>query len=238
MEPGWYPDPFSNGGYIRWWDGQRWGASTSLETSAPTSDQPGLPIAMPPPPPPGRAGFGAPAYPGSTTVDEAANVPLAMWGSRAWAKILDSLIEAIITAPIFLWLLWPPLQRLLDAVPADGSAPTDQAMASFQTDVVGISLTLSIVSALVSFLYEVPQNVIWGRTLGKRVTGIRIRPRAQDTGVTWLQGTIRWATATIGSMAGYGVFTLLDYLWPLWDKPWRQAIHDKTARTVVVSTRR
>ena len=33
------------------------------------------------------------------------------------------------------------------------------------------------------------------------------------------------------------VFVLIDCLWPLWDKPWQQAIHDKAAKTVVVPKR-
>jgi uncharacterized RDD family membrane protein YckC len=35
----------------------------------------------------------------------------------------------------------------------------------------------------------------------------------------------------VGSLAG--VYTLLDYLWPLWDDK-KQAIHDKVAKTNVV----
>ena len=35
MAPGWYQDPFSTTGYVRWWDGERWGASTALPEGTP-----------------------------------------------------------------------------------------------------------------------------------------------------------------------------------------------------------
>ncbi len=37
-----------------------------------------------------------------------------------------------------------------------------------------------------------------------------------------------------GTVIAGGLFLLLDDLWPLWDKPWQQALHDKAAKTVVV----
>ena len=34
----------------------------------------------------------------------------------------------------------------------------------------------------------------------------------------------------------YSCYTLVNYLWPVWD-PRRQAVHDKIGRTLVVRTR-
>ncbi len=235
MDPGWYPDPFSNGGYIRWWDGERWGASTSVETMAPTTERPGDPVQLPPPatmPPP------APAYGRAGGGGDRAPFPLATWGSRAIARILDLIIEGAVSAPIMLWLIWPAWQKVLDALPQDGSAPPESVMVTFQNDLLGQTLALTLVSAVVGFLYEVPQNVTWGRTIGKRVTGIRIRPLVDDVPLTWSQATIRWGTYALGSALTRGWFAVVDGLWPLWDRPWQQAIHDKTARTIVVPTRR
>ena len=41
----------------------------------------------------------------------------------------------------------------------------------------------------------------------------------------------------VGAAIVGGLFSIVDYLWPFWDKPWRQTIHDKTARTTVVPMR-
>jgi len=130
-------------------------------------------------------------------------------------------------------LLWPSINDFMAAIPADGSAPSDQSLKDLQAAVVGMSLTLTAVSAAISFVYQVPQNVRWGRTVGKRVVGIRIRPRVADGSLTWGQATIRWAVDAAFSAIS-PLLNLLDYLWPLWDKPWRQAIHDKAAKTIVV----
>jgi hypothetical protein len=230
MQPGWYPDPFSSGGYVRWWDGQRWGASTSVTTSP--ADPPVMAPGAPLPPPAVPASWPAPGS-GPT-----AGIALASWWSRAGGKVIDLLLQALVTAPFAFVLLRPAFGRLLDALPSDGTEPTSAqvsaATEAFQSDVLASALALSALSLAVSFLYEVPQNVRWGRTIGMRATGIRIRPFAADGPVPWVTATIRWGTWALGSLLPYGIFTVLDYLWPLWDKPWQQALHDKTARTLVV----
>jgi uncharacterized RDD family membrane protein YckC len=78
--------------------------------------------------------------------------------------------------------------------------------------------------------------VAYGRTVGKRVLGIRIRMLADDRTPDLSTALIRWALFTAGTVIAGGPFLLLDGLWPLWDKPWRQALHDKLAKTVVVPT--
>jgi uncharacterized RDD family membrane protein YckC len=230
MEPGWYPDPFSSGGYVRWWDGERWGASTSAGTTAPTSNAPGNPVPMPPPPAP--ASYGGAGY--AEARPDAPPIPLATWPQRAAARILDSLIEGVIALPFVLWLVWPAVQRFVDAVPTDGSAPSQEAMTALQGDLLAVSTTITVIAVVVSLLYQAPQNKRWGRTVGKRALGIRIRPFAADGPLTWGQVLSRWAVFEVFSLIAGGLLLIIDCLWPLWDKPWRQALHDKVARTIVV----
>lgn len=261
MTPGWYPDPFSSAGYVRWWDGERWGASVLLPEGTPPP-APGQPVALPPPgqapaapaapsyappvgqppnypptqgwaPPPAppyappAARYGAPA-------DPQAPYEIASYGSRAVARIVDWVIEGLVLVPLSLWLLWPALTRFIDAVPADGSLPPD-VLQQWITDVTAVSLMLTLATLVVTFLYEVPQYVLYGRTLGKRMTGIRVRPRDTDSPtLTWGTSIIRWAVESGGAALVGGLFSLIDYLWPVWDKPLRQTIHDKAAKTTVV----
>jgi len=238
MEPGWYPDPFSSGGYVRWWDGERWGASTSVGTTAPTSSSPGAPVPLPPPPP---AMPPPPGYPGASyaanPVGLVAPIPLATWISRAMARLLDGFIEALIATPFVLWLVWPSVQRFVESIPTDGAQPTQESMTALQTDLLSVSTTITVISVVVSLLYQLPQNKAWGRTLGKRALGIRIRPLAADLPLSWGQVIARWGVFEAFSIVLGGLPLLLDCLWPLWDKPWRQALHDKAARTIVVPTR-
>ena len=129
------------------------------------------------------------------------------------------------------------MQRFIDSVPADGSAPSDAAMTALQGDLLAVSTSVTVISVVVSFLYEVPQNKAWGRTLGKRALGIRIRPLVADVPLGWGQVLARWGTFEVFSIILGGLLLVIDLLWPLWDRPWRQALHDKAARTVVVPTR-
>jgi uncharacterized RDD family membrane protein YckC len=164
-------------------------------------------------------------------------LPLASWVSRAMARLLDGFIEALIATPFVLWLVWPAVQRFVESIPTDGSQPSQAAMASLQSDLLNVSTSITVISVVVSMLYQLPQNKAWGRTLGKRALGIRIRPLAADLPLSWGQVIVRWGVFEAFSIVLGGLPLLLDCLWPLWDKPWRQALHDKAARTIVVRTR-
>ncbi len=210
MAPGWYPDPFSGGGYVRWWDGERWGAS------APAGSEP---TAAPP-----RS---------RDPWSQDAPYVLATWTQRALARMLDWLVVTVLTLPVALVLVWPAVSDFLALAPGDGALPAE-AIDALRTDLVGQSVAISLVTAAVWFLYEVPQNVAYGRTLGKRALGIRVRLRDVDARPGWLAASLRWGLFTAGNLVGGIAFLLVDYLWPFWDRPYRQALHDKAARTVVV----
>ena len=228
MDAGWYPDPFSSANYLRWWDGTQWTSQTTLpgaRQSAPAHYRgPGQQ-------PAGQAGYGAPP------TAQVATFPVATWGARLAAYLIDALLMAVVLVPLYLAMLWPALRDFIDEIPTDGSPMPVATMTSFETRVLGMSLALSVVSLVVMFVYMVPQNVWYGRTVGKRALGIRIRMLAEDRNPRWGEATIRYAVFGIGSAFAGGIFVLVDCLWPLWDKPWAQALHDKAAKTVVVPAR-
>lgn len=251
MPAGWYPDPFSSAAYLRWWDGTRWTARTQLPSEH-QQPVPGVPAASgtppvygaPNPPPYPSEQYGRPyasgppapgRYPqGPYAQGQYATFALASWGLRFVAFLIDVVIISVILTPLYVALLWPAFSNLFAAIPADGSTLPPSAMLAFQEQVLGVSLLLSVMYAVVSFVYFVPQNVRYGRTLGKRAAGIRIRMLAEDRPPGWRAATIRWAVLTVGTLVASGIFALIDCLWPLWDKPWQQALHDKAAGTVVV----
>ncbi|MFN8147797.1 MAG: RDD family protein [Candidatus Nanopelagicales bacterium] len=229
MEPGWYPDPFGGGGYVRWWDGERWGQS-AVAPSGVTTD-PGAPVLLPPPlPAPGTDPTAA--WP----LTSGEGVSLAAWGQRAVAWIIDWAIVSLISAPFVLWALWPSFRRFLDSIPSDATTVPPAVVQTLTDDIIAASLTLSVITLVITFVYQVPQNVLFGRTVGKRILGIRIRMLAADRNPGWFAATVRWGTYMALNLIS-GVLVLVDCLWPLWDKPWRQALHDKTARTIVVRSR-
>ncbi|TKK86320.1 RDD family protein [Herbidospora galbida] len=115
-------------------------------------------------------------------------------------------------------------------------------------DLPTVSFAGLLIQAVVTFLlygaYEFFQISRDGQTIGKKVMKIRIvklghpaqggvdaESAIKRIGVLW--GPQLLSFNLILNFIG-GVFSLLNVLWPLWDKPLQQAIHDKVAGTVVV----
>ena len=226
MPPGWYPDPFSSGGYVRWWDGERWGQSTS----AVPGDTP--------PPPPARPFPGA--MPRDTAVgsdtDLVAGVSLAAYGQRVVAYLLDGIIQGIVLVPLVMWLQWPVYQDLLAVLDANGGQMTQAMLDKLVQEAQQNSLWVTIATLVVTAAYSVPQVALYGRTLGKRVMGLRVLPSIGSGSVTWRQSTLRWVIQGAGWLI-CSLLLVIDLLWPLWDRPLRQAIHDKAAQTIVARDR-
>ncbi len=72
-----------------------------------------------------------------------------------------------------------------------------------------------------------------GQTPGKQVVSIRVVPEAGGP-LPFGTGVVRDTVAKniLGTATG-GLFSLVDFLWPLWDDR-SQALHDKMANTLVV----
>jgi len=99
------------------------------------------------------------------------------------------------------------------------------------------SILYYVATAAVVFGYEAAMLLTQGgQTLGKRVMKIRVVSLA--TGARPTDAEI-WARAGVyaGPQAVYcigSLFSLVNVLWHLWDKPYQQCLHDKAAKTVVV----
>lgn len=155
--------------------------------------------------------------PRGTTPD---GVPLAGWGWRVLAKILD----AIIAIPLYLLVAWPIAASQWDSLKTFAEDETG----TVDTPPVIWLIVLAIM--VVGLLYEIV-FLLWKQaTPGKMVVGLRVRLRdAPDLPA----GTVfaRVGSAFLISLCSIG--SLLDYLWPLWDSK-NQALHDKVAKTNVV----
>ena len=257
MAPGWYPDPFSSG-YVRWWDGKAWSSATQVaqradappESAAGPAAPPGQPAApapqygapysAPQPPTP----YGAPPQPQQPPWSgyqpyppgpPRPTFPLASWGTRFAARLIDWAVLALVLVPLYIVILWPAITEFVDRLPRDPSVAIDpDVVATFQTRVISQALLLGVIAAVLQLAYEIPQLAAYSRTLGMRVLGIRVRPLVEDRPMTWADSSIRTGVMVGGFVLAGGLWTLVDDLWPLWDKPWQQALHDKAAKTVVV----
>jgi uncharacterized RDD family membrane protein YckC len=144
--------------------------------------------------------------------------PLGSLPRRLLARIIDALIIGI---PVSLLML--PATGALD----DGYAVTD-----------GGGYLHQLVFLLVYFVYEGLMLTTRGQTLGKMA--MKLRVGMLDNGAI-PAGNPGWFRAAVYSLPqlvpclGF-VFWLVNVLFCTWDKPFRQCVHDKAAKTVVVST--
>ncbi|WP_031070277.1 RDD family protein [Streptomyces sp. NRRL WC-3742] len=137
--------------------------------------------------------------------------PLGTWPRRILARLIDYLlmqaVGAIIVAPF-----------------ADLSERNGSAGAFW-------------VGALLYLVYEALMLSRDGQTLGKKATKIRVamlidgNPPTQSA--AWTRAAVFILPAVLCCAA---LWWLVDGLWGVFDKPYRQCIHDKAAKTVVVTT--
>ena len=262
---GWYDDP-SDPDLLRYWDGVMWtshtaprksptasqstiGRAQQAEPVAPRAPQQGGPPAATTPVPTqggaaGPWGQSAPAYPQApananwmhdlaTTTD---GVPLASWGKRLLAWILDGIVILII-AGIITQVAVPDYSRvtedLLNALESGSSAQFQQIL----LDATGTFAVVGIISYLVASVYAVFFWTRTGQTFGKMAAGISVRrvdrPGPLDLTTAVKRRLLQLVSIIPGISSIYGILGLLDGLWPLWDDK-RQTLHDKIAGTQVV----
>jgi uncharacterized RDD family membrane protein YckC len=157
--------------------------------------------------------------------------PLADFGTRAGARVIDALIvgafSLVLVIPAYI-LIFAVMLGQTDSWTA-ASGPT----AGFFLTFFGIWAVLFVLLLVLQYLYEVEHMVRGGgQTFGKRMMKIRIVPIDPTEQLTRKQAALRWL-AVVG-MSFVGPLQLIDFLFPLWDKPYQQTLHDKAARTVVV----
>ncbi len=201
------------------------------------------------PPGPGPYG-GSPGYaPGGyalgapTTAD---GEPLAGWGTRLWARVIDGVILAVVTGILgFSYVRgyagW--FERYLQQVTQDAArgVQTPMDMVAMQDQIWQYYLPLTLIAIGAGLVYETFFLVRTGATPGKMAAGVRVRRRGDPGSLTVVDALKRqalWALCNLGSLVlgPLSFVPVIDGIWPLWDGR-RQALHDKIADTNVVLRR-
>ncbi|WP_037605387.1 RDD family protein [Streptacidiphilus rugosus] len=137
--------------------------------------------------------------------------PLAALGKRLVARIIDWLILLVIAVPL-----------AIVAAVANGN------------DHQALSVVAQVVTLFAAFLYEgLMLTHAGGQTVGKKVMRIRVANLADGSAPTNQSGWTRAAVWDLPAILCCG-WQIVDALWCTWDQPYRQCIHDKAAKTVVV----
>jgi uncharacterized RDD family membrane protein YckC len=154
--------------------------------------------------------------------------PLASWGTRLAAWIIDWLVLLIPAAILFFVVVagaW--------GISGDDDASTGAAIGA----TILYVLLISVVILLYAPLLMMRRGAANGQTLGKQVLGIRVvRDNGEPMSFGWAalrEVVIKGLAVGIASSIIPIVPWFLNYFWPLWDDE-NRALHDMAASTHVV----
>ncbi|MER5955133.1 RDD family protein [Streptomyces sp. NPDC001893] len=188
-------------------------------------DSPPPPPGGTPPPPYGGGGGGGPyegdPYGGGPYGDDplAGMPPLADSGKRVLARIIDIILVSIVVG-LLSWAF---------------------GVAAYQTNPdkiqYGRQFGQSVLAAVLYIGYDTFMTARTGQTLGKRLLKLRVAnlndgatPSVQTNLV---RAAVLWLPAVFCCAC---IWTAICGGWSFFDKPYKQGLHDKAAKTVVVST--
>jgi uncharacterized RDD family membrane protein YckC len=153
--------------------------------------------------------------------------PLAGQGQRLGARLIDGLIVLVATV-VVAGVIGGGLAALLDPAAGDDSPVIP---------VIAVSAIVILVLGL-HYLYEVELALRWnGQTPGKRALKIAISPLEPGVPLSRSKLATRFGVLFAFNLLSNCYVGLIDPLWCLWDKPYRQCLHDKPAKTVVIQVR-
>ncbi|MGW2226167.1 RDD family protein [Streptomyces formicae] len=181
----------------------------------------GSPYGTPPPPPPyGGDPYGSAGGPGGYGGQDplAGMPPLADSGKRVLARIIDMILVGIVVG-LLSWLF--------------GTAEYDIDPDKVNT---GKSFGQSLLAAVLYIAYDSFMISKSGQTLGKKWLGMRVA-NLNDGATPTLQTALARAAVLWLPFAFCCacIWTAICGGWSFFDKPYKQGLHDKAAKTVVVS---
>ncbi|MFD5025585.1 RDD family protein [Streptomyces sp. NPDC058373] len=173
-------------------------------------------------PPPGSGGgpYGGAGGGGPYGGDPLAGMPpLAPSGKRVLARIIDMIIVGVVV-----WLL-----SLLFGV---GTYGTD-----IDNIEAGESFGQSLIAAILYIGYDTILTARTGQTLGKRLLHLRVADLSNGATpgmqTSLIRAVVLWLPFAFCCAC---VWTVICGGWSFFDRPYKQGLHDKAAKTVEVST--
>lgn len=188
----------------------------------PPAEGSGSPYSTPPPPPPYGGGpqGGDPYGGGSYPSDPLSGMPpLAASGRRTLARIIDMILVAVVVGLI----TW-------------GLGVSEYDVNSDNVE-YGKSLAQSLLAAVLYIGYDTVMISRSGQTLGKKWLGMRVanldNGSTPSVQTTLIRSAVLWIPFAFCCAC---IWTAISGGWSYFDKPYKQGLHDKAAKTVVVST--
>ncbi|TSB10622.1 RDD family protein [Streptomyces benahoarensis] len=153
-------------------------------------------------------------------------------GRRLAARLIDLALLAVLTVLVAL-PLWGGAMDHVDAK-ITAAKESGREVTVYLLDGGTAPLFLAMLAAVVlgGGLIELLPTLKWGRSLGKKLCGVRVVDIESHDTPELMSLIKRWL---VFGVLGFLVVGVLDAAWCLFDKPWRQCWHDKVARTFVAA---
>jgi uncharacterized RDD family membrane protein YckC len=189
-------------------------------------------------PPPGGAYYGPPPFHPPPPALSPGGAPLADFGSRLLAAIIDGAIltgvAMIVVLPVFLIFFFTRMTDVINSTdPTTGQPDPATVFSGFVLPLILLELGLVAFTLVIYYFYYVEMLFRSGQTVGKKALKIRIVPLNPSATLTRGMAAKRYLVE-FGVSVLVPFFQYLDGLWQLWDKPYQQTLHDKFAQTVVI----
>ncbi|MGW2177867.1 RDD family protein [Streptomyces sp. NPDC001732] len=151
-------------------------------------------------------------------------------GKRFAARLIDTVVLMALVGAVGFPLVSRALDHIdgkIEAAKLSGETVTvwlvDSTTAGLFGGVLGAFLVLGV-------LLEALPTAKWGRTLGKKLCGLEVRDIESHESPSFGAALRRWL---VYGVLGLLVIGVVEVLWCLIDRPWRQCWHDKAAHTFV-----
>ncbi|MCM2575810.1 RDD family protein [Streptomyces meridianus] len=161
---------------------------------------------------------------------EQASARPAALGRRLAARLVDTVLLGAVVGAVAVPLGTQAVDHIgnrIEAAKQSGRTVTVWLLDGTTTPLLGIVLGVFLLAGL---LLEVLPTVKWGSSPGKRLCGVRVLAIEVNESPTFGAALRRWLVYGVLGLLGVG---LVNVLWCLVDRPWRQCWHDKAARTFV-----
>jgi uncharacterized RDD family membrane protein YckC len=151
-------------------------------------------------------------------------------GKRLAARMIDTVLLGALVGGVAVPVLARTRAHIDDKIEAAKlSGETVTVWLLDGTTAVHLGIVLGALLVL-GVLYESLPTAKWGRTLGKKLCGLTVVDIESHEPPMFGAALRRWL---LYSVLGILVVGLLNVLWCLFDRPWRQCWHDKAAHTFV-----
>ncbi|MCA1221691.1 RDD family protein [Streptomyces sp. 8L] len=151
-------------------------------------------------------------------------------GRRFVARLIDSVVVGAVTGAVAVPLALRARTHIDGEI--DSARQAGRTVTVYLLDgTTGVYLAVAVAALLVvGVLYEALPTARWGRTLGKRICRLTVRDIESFDPPGFRAALARWL---LYGVLGLLVVGVLNVLWCLFDRPWRQCWHDKAAHTFV-----